>query len=203
MKEIPIVMTPENIKTILDGRKTMTRRLVRLPTTITFTGHRQPIPEGQRWELDTYKDDVAVFARMDEAGIVYDYVELKNPHGVEGDNLWVREGLYTPCEGVTFYCRDNECAGIEWRWQRRTLSPIHMPKEAARLWLRRTDNRPPERLQQITDDEAFAEGIVDIRYAGEERVAFPALWDSIHTKPGTRYADSPWVWPSGFERIER
>lgn len=198
-REIPITFTPELIEAILDGRKTMTRRLVK--------------PQPQSTEMCPVRVcvDPAAPSGYSFFSDMIGTILLKNPHGVEGDLLWVREQLvqYGGQPGQAAYHRDGRVVmpRLAWRWQKSWLSPIHMPKEAARLWLRRTDSRPPERLQEITEEDAVAEGCrgsiepVHLKYS--KRYNFQVLWDSIHSKPGTRWADNPWVWPDGFERIER
>lgn len=80
------------------------------------------------------------------------------------------------------------------------LDPKTMSQWASRLHLKLTVR--PERLWDITDDEALAEGIRDIRCAGEERSWFPDLWDSIY---GQKYpwSSNPWVWRYGLEEVWR
>ena len=86
---------------------------------------------------------------------------------------------------------------------------IHMPKEAARIWLKVTDVRV-ERLQEITSEQICREG-VEVEYPhvlnGEEkRYAFSRLWDSTIKKSDLdRYGwnASPWVWVIEFERCEK
>ena len=86
---------------------------------------------------------------------------------------------------------------------------IHMPKEAARIWLKVTDVRV-ERLQEITSEQICREG-VEVEYPhalnGEEkRYAFSTLWNSTIKKADLdRYSwdANPWVWVIEFERCEK
>lgn len=86
---------------------------------------------------------------------------------------------------------------------------IHMPKEAARIFLRVTNVRV-ERLQEITSGQICKEGVeVEDPYVlnGEEkRYAFSNLWDStIKESDLDRYGwnANPWVWVIEFERCDK
>lgn len=122
-----------------------------------------------------------------------------------GDILWVRETWapkrYQP-ERI-YYKADNELGSLvnvdKWR------PAIFMPRAAARIFLRVTDVRV-ERLQDITEDDATAEGL-RIGIGGEPyfscRDAFVALWNSINAKRGYGWDTNPWVWVISFERCEK
>ena len=108
---------------------------------------------------------------------------------------------------IYYYKADGELRPKGWRG---TWHPsIHMPKEAARIWLKVTDVRV-ERLQEITSEQICREG-VEVEYPhvlnGEEkRYAFSRLWDSTIKKSDLdRYGwnASPWVWVIEFERCEK
>jgi len=79
------------------------------------------------------------------------------------------------------------------RWR----SPRFMPAWAARSHALIVSVRP-ERVQEITDDEALSEGFIDIRYAGEERKLFIDLWNSLH--PGS-WERNDWVWRIEMEKL--
>ena len=99
--------------------------------------------------------------------------------------------------------------GTKMKYENGMLFGIHMPKEAARIWLKVTDVRV-ERLQEITSEQICREG-VEVEYPhvlnGEEkRYAFSRLWDSTIKKSDLdRYGwnASPWVWVIEFERCEK
>lgn len=84
---------------------------------------------------------------------------------------------------------------------------IHMPRWASRITLEITDIRC-QRLQDIPTADVWAEGIEEVRYAGDEHgnlrgsvlEDYRALWDSI-AKPGTLWSDNPWVWAISFKRV--
>lgn len=209
----PILFNTEMVRAILDGRKSCTRRIV------------NPQPQGRlcytfaggdcgTWG---YPSKTAYENWGDEYKLPEDITdeELKrrwNPPYHTDDILYVREtwskGLeryiyradYSDTE--KFYQGGKE---IEMKWH----PSIHMPKEAARIWLKVTDVRV-ERLQDITSKQICKEGIeVEEPYVlnGEEkRYVFSRLWDSTVKKSDLdRYGwdANPWVWVIEFERCER
>lgn len=95
----------------------------------------------------------------------------------------------------------------EWR------PSIHMPKEAARIWLKVTDVRV-ERLQDIDGVSVLAEGIdngksntaMEKRWENMQREAFKTLWNSTIKKQDIGIYDwnaNPWVWVIEFEQCEK
>ena len=72
------------------------------------------------------------------------------------------------------------------------MSPIHMPRWASRITLE-VVNVLVERLQQISEQDAKAEGV-------ESVAEYAALWDSINGVGS--WAENPWVWVLCFHRIE-
>lgn len=193
----PILFNTEMVRAILDGRKTCTRRLVRfLPG------------ENPRW-TGYIRDGLMLYNGRNESCII------KVPYQ-PGETLYVREtwcGLPVNEAGhmrghtIYYYKADGELRPKGWRG---TWHPsIHMPKEAARIWLKVTDVRV-ERLQEITSEQICREG-VEVEYPhvlnGEEkRYAFSRLWDSTIKKSDLdRYGwnASPWVWVIEFERCEK
>jgi hypothetical protein len=193
----PILFNTEMVRAILDGRKTCTRRLVRfLPG------------ENPQW-TGYIRDGLMLYNGRNEPCII------KVPYQ-PGDTLYVREtwcGLPVNEAGhmrghtIYYYKADGELRPKGWRG---TWHPsIHMPKEAARIWLKVTDVRV-ERLQEITSEQICREG-VEVEYPhvlnGEEkRYAFSTLWNSTIKKSNlNRYGwdANPWVWVIEFERCEK
>jgi len=188
MAEKPILFNTEMVKAILGGRKTQTRRVIK------------PVALGMIYE---------------------DSSPARKPPYHVGDILWVRETwckwwlphgewryIYkaTSPHGNTAPAMpdsDDEPFTMPWR------PSIHMPKEAARLFLLVTSVRI-QRLQEITSGEAVAEGIKsNLRNpseAADALIAFEELWNST-IKPADlpRYGweANPWVWVIEFERINR
>lgn len=129
----PILFNMEMVQAILEGRKSCTRRLVK------FLPGKNPNWTGY------IKDGLMLYNGRNEPCI-------KNPPYQPGDILYVRE---TWCKlpimknGTAFFYRaDGDLRPIE--WQGKWRPSIHMPKEAARIWLKVTDVRV-ERLQFEND----------------------------------------------------
>ena len=153
MSEKPILFNTEMVRAILDGRKTQTRRLIKPQPPCTL----KKMTEGQRageWHL--YQDSPMMNPTTNSPwGAQY------SPQYHPGDILWVREtwnGLKTGNEKFghhkTFWYKADEKDGNpddKWR------PSIHMPRAAARLFLRIIDVRT-ERLQDMTEEDAICEG---------------------------------------------
>ncbi len=193
----PILFNTEMVRTILDGRKTCTRRVIKLPKNM---GGR---PVGKSGDI----------------GFIYPGGIKRPPYQV-GDVLYVRETWYyeshieNRTEGepdlpsgryANRYVYKADCPdypvniGVgEHGWK----PSIHMPKEAARIRLKVTDVRV-ERLQDMTDDDAEAEGCFDYTSTA---LGFPDVWDSTIKKSDIdRYSwqANPWVWVIEFKRCEK
>lgn len=201
----PILFQTDMVKAILESRKTQTRRIVK------------PQPAGAHTVLDC-EDNIWYFmcGHIDKHALT-DWTEaVICPHRV-GDILWVRE-TWLPTEyGYVYKNAENACAGNpKWR------PSIHMPKEAARIFLEVTEVRV-ERVNDITEEDAIKEGIARHGVGNGECYAggcyngdfnkscgvcdvpkreFSKLWDSINLKRGYGWETNPWVWVIEFERTE-
>lgn len=197
----PILFNTEMVRAILDGRKTCTRRIVRPPYFVDGD-------ENDKRSLITLRTATKNSSLYRQIG------QMPYPDAPYRmcDILYVRE---TWCKGLERYIyradysdtekfyRDGE--EIEMKWH----PSLHMPKEAARIWLKVTDVRV-ERLQDITSEQIGREGVeVEYPYVlnGEEKIyAFSNLWNSTIKKSDIdRYGwdASPWVWVIEFERCEK
>lgn len=197
----PILFNTEMVRAILDGRKTCTRRIVRPPYFVDGD-------ENDKRSLITLRTATKNSSLYRQIG------QMPYPDAPYRmcDILYVRE---TWCKGLEryiyradysdtekFYRNGKE---IEMKWH----PSRHMPKEAARIWLKVTDVRV-ERLQDITSEQIYREG-VEVEYPhvlnGEEKIyAFSNLWNSTIKKPDIdRYGwdASPYVWVIEFERCEK
>ena len=199
----PILFNTEMVRAILDGRKSCTRRVVKgfIPNNVVW-GYTAFTPKGCISCRGTFADG-------------YGEKFFKLPCK-PGDILYVREtwcALPVNEAGhmrghcVYYYRADGELRPEGWRgkWH----PSIHMPKEAARIWLKVTDVRV-ERLRDITLEQIGREG-VEVEYPHvlnkeEKRYAFSTLWNSTINKSDLdRYGwdASPWVWVIEFERCEK
>lgn len=200
---LPILFNTDMVRAILDGRKTVTRRLSKLPKYIKL----------QDDGLYTLFADGTCYENQHMEELV-DY--LKPPYQ-PGDILYVRE-TWSPVFVVPrrylykVECKEAENLPIKWH------PSIHMPKEAARIWLKVTDVRV-EQLKECGNGWCLGiekEGVVtpqspilyinDDRYHDALREEFQKLWDSTIKKSDIdRYGwdANPLVWVIEFERCEK
>lgn len=129
-----------------------------------------------------------------------------NPPYHTDDILYVRETWKKAPNGYYYYedWKRNDIADIT-KWK----PSIHMPKEAARIWLKVTDVRG-ERLQEITIDGIRNEGLSSMAvHSGDMEIALKEwenLWNSTIKKSDLDsygWEANPWVWVIEFERCEK
>lgn len=195
MTERGMIFNGEMVRAILDGRKTQTRRPVN-PSTANLLDLQGQYPHKK--------------------------YNISCPFGAIGDRIWVRETwaeagasapdlkLYRanyPAHVPTHY--ENVPPAQDVRW----TPSIHMPRWASRILLEITDVRV-ERLNDISEEDARAEGIIDggCLNCGEPEPcgcanpepdatdAFAYLWQSIYGQEN--WNANPWVWVIEFNRIE-
>ena len=193
----PILFNTEMVRAILDGRKGATRRIVKgfIPDDAVW-GYTAFTPKGYISCRGTFADG-------------YGEKIFKLPCET-GDILYVRETWKKAPNGYYYYedWQKDDIADVT-KWK----PSIHMPKEAARIWLKVTDVKI-ERLQDVTEDGAKAEGAIDNRgfiHSPENeynrihtaREHFAEIWNSTIKKSDIdRYGwkANPWVWVIKFER---
>ena len=196
MKERPILFSGPMVRAILEGRKTQTRRVVKPQPPTAFVTVRVEDGTQFSWCLRNQ----SAFDLPESAA---DWLTLRCPYGVPGDRLWVRETWGscttngTVCSGyrADVALRPEIEAGVD-RWR----PSIHMPRWASRLLLEVKAVRV-ERLQEISEDDAFAEGISGGDWLGNPVGTYRELWDSINAKRGHSWESNPWVWVVEFERV--
>lgn len=205
----PILFNTEMVRANLDGRKTCTRRLVKfLPgENPQWTGY---IKDGLM--LYNGKNELCIRKAPYQPGDIlyvretWERFECWNCDGDENGKCpkEPKKSVLDKTCGCYMYRATDEING-DAKWH----PSIHMPKEAARIWLKVTDVRV-ERLQDITSEQICREG-VEVEYPhvlnGEEkRYAFSALWNSTIKKADLdRYGWSanPWVWVIEFEPCKK
>jgi len=205
--EIPILFSTPMVQAILANRKTMTRRTRNLEEINNNPG---------QWEFVETVGRSALFQNKKTGELRY----IRCPYGQPGDILWVRETWYKnyPHEyGRYWYRADGEeidmptiyggtaiygkADGLKWR------PSIHMPREAARLFLTNKKVRV-ERLWDISEEDALKEGSrPGDKYGGENstpaltsRQSFMWLWQRLNAKRGYGWDKNPYVWVVEFER---
>ena len=196
----PILFNSDMVRAILDGRKTVTRRVVK------------PQPPNAHDILDFDEEDNSFdfLCGMitDNRCIDFAYT-VKAPYR-PGDILYVRETFCRqPSKEYPFVYKASVETPVAWQW----CPSIHMPLEAARIFLRVTEVRA-ERLQDITEDQAQAEGVKGWMIATDRdwdknpnhRIAFLHVWNQTIKKGDFAlysWDANPWVWVIEFERISR
>ena len=212
----PILFNTEMVRAILEGRKSCTRRIIKgfIPKDAQF-GYTAFTPHGS----------ISCRGVFENEG--YGEKFFKLPYQI-GDILYVREtwhkytkrvGEGESCHLAEFYgykasIANSEDANEPWR------PSIHMPKEAARIFLRVTNVRV-EQLQDITEDGFIAEGIYASNCRGcnatfgcdvcpdegyNEFDKFMEIWDSTIKKSDIDHYGwqaNPWVWVNEFERCKK
>ena len=216
----PIIMSTEDVRAVLDGRKTMTRRVIK------------PRHGG---DLEVHSDIAGTPRLSERCG---DRCRGLIPPYEVGDVLWVRETFARHNKGVAYKADSDQrkIKILKGFWE----PPLHMPREDARLFLRVTDVRV-ERVQGITERDAIREGIIYTDFgmnedmgklsvdggetfhelkprhypgyhAGEAtnpsqcvytaRSAFDGKWDARNAKREYGWDSNPWVWVIEFEKCD-
>lgn len=246
MRELPILFSAPMVRAILDGRKTVTRRVVKPQPTLETTSWQRDHGGSGKW--------MAQGPAPATGGTRQTMPWSPCPYGQPGDRLWVRETFAlehavehdqeppfadgrpvrrrdepgearwvqphyratdpTPELSYEFGC-SNKCPEnephVHWK------PSIHMPRWASRITLEVTGVRV-ERLQDITEDQARAEGadenvlpLIKVQASSpmaarpavyrDHRDIFSALWESINGAGS--WDANPWVWLVEFNRIEQ
>ena len=183
---LPILFNMEMVRSILDGRKSCTRRIIK------------PQPQGY---FEVSEEPLYIYDTDGKQGKI-------TPPYQPGDILYVRETWKQAPNGYYYYedWQRSDIADIT-KWK----PSIHMPKEAARIWLKVTDVRA-ERLQEITAERALLEGTDKYIHLNGKfdknaiLTSFMGIWNSTIKKSDfDRYGwdTNPYVWVIEFERCEK
>ena len=208
MKETGVIFNTAMVQADLDGRKTNTRRTRGLEKINQYP---------DQWLCDGKMNDNGLFTFASDQ--FHKEIDVKCPYGQPGDLIYVRETWKPELvnrEGKAYsyyYLADNPQAKST---VNKFKPSIHMPKEAARIWKKIISVRP-ERLQDISNEDAIAEGIrcKTCRISGETGYlapnrtdnakfesavkAFKSLWRSINGPDS--WEANPWVWRIEYEII--
>lgn len=201
MKETGIIFCGSLVPKLLDGTKTVTRRLVRFP-------------QGSEFVQDA-AGKLALTRFVDHT-----HVRLPCPYGRPGDLLYVKE-TWRPSigeHGTCYAYRATETHACgkpvpdEVQPYEKWRSPRFMPKAAARVWLELGSVRA-ERLQDITEADTLEEGMngrfcdstsgaLCDGYGNTTRDQFARLWDELNYAKAP-FDSNPFVWRLEFRRVDR
>jgi hypothetical protein len=180
MKERPILFSAPMVRAILDGTKTQTRRIIK-----DLGGDNDwgcPCPFFINGITSTAFFDAGEDVRL-------------CPYGYPGELLWVRE-TFCPAH----YKAGANQADLDWLRERgmRWKPSIHMPRSASRITLEIVSVRV-ERLNDISEDDAKAEGVTILGGCKTYKQEFELLWNQIHGN----WNSNPWVWVIEFRDLWR
>lgn len=216
MRTLPILFNTEMVQALLAGRKTCTRRVIKLPDNMTGrpvgNSGNSSNPLGFFYiggiKRPPYQPGDILYVRE-----TWERFECCNCEGDERGNCpkEPKKSVLDKTCGCYMYRATDEISG-DAKWH----PSIHMPKYAARIWLKVTDVRV-EQLQEITEAEAILEGAIDNRafihspdneydHIHTAREHFIDIWNSTIKKSDTdKYGwnANPWVWVIEFERCEK
>lgn len=209
----PILFNTEMVRAILDGRKTCTRRILKHDVeSILNSPYHKKHPEVEDRQIISklcqppYQPGDILYVRETFAWCpCWDCGLDTEPGGCRHQTDKIYKEKEYGCYMYRASCEDNEYPSAD------TWHPsIHMPKEAARIWIKVTDVRV-ERLQEITSQGAWKEGArCSCLYPGTDcagnKNAFIEIWNSTIKKADLdRYGwnANPWVWVIEFERCEK
>lgn len=188
MAEKPILFSAPMVRALLDGTKTQTRRVVKLPE---GTSHVHVDPGGTVFGPGPYI--IATLASGEG------HPRIRCPYGKPGDRLWVREAFAPRYfdDGKPGYRADWDGRAADLVREPKWKPSIHMPRELSRITLEITDVRV-EGLQDISDEDARAEGCQP--HPLTSVLAFAELWESINGKGA--WKTNPFCWAISFKRVE-
>ncbi|WP_411835677.1 hypothetical protein ACLBNB_20105 [Pseudomonas chlororaphis subsp. aurantiaca] len=214
IKERPILFSAPMVRAILEGRKTVTRRVMKFQpgagASVTVERYCPTITDRHGYE----QPGSEVFGAWWQDG----ECSCKSPYGQPGDRLWVRETHADIGCRLTYRADTDDGAHCQ---VKKWTPAIHMFRRDSRILLEITDVRV-ERLQDINEEQAQAEGVEKITLqkgwpqAGKEMWAgyenskrayldtavesFGSLWSSINGIES--WNANPWVWVVEFRRVQ-
>ena len=214
VKERPIIFSTDMVRAILDGRKDQTRRVMKPQPT--------KIPDDcDQSEAEYWWSSAALRSMVRIGGWELAPLHTCCPYGQVGDHLWVRETHYKwtglgnpPTDFIQDRCYSDNYQ-FESLWSGAilvTVPSIFMPRWASRINLEITGIRV-ERVQEITEDDATAEGSPSFFLTSAidgkpfdtviPSFWFETLWDTINAKRGYGWDVNPWVWVIEFKNLQQ
>jgi len=204
MRERGIIFNAEMVRAVLEGRKTQTRRIMKVQPESNQLGLLRITDSTNRSYIGKY--------HWAESNATGNHVRSKLfacPYGAVGDRLWVRETWAEaggsapelqlhranyPAHVPSHYENVPPAESIRWR------PSIHMPRWASRITLEITGVRV-ERLQDISEEDAKAEGApTECCVIGDKHfLGFRSLWRSINGEES--WQANPWVWKLSFKLV--
>lgn len=218
MKERGMIFNGEMTRAILDGRKTQTRRIMKVQPSEDFTPMNMALETDYkaRWYTPGIvdKDGYLQPASKEVFGVSNENEGYSCPFGAVGDRIWVRE-TWNKYGGLLTYRADHDWID-DMRKQTvctaRWVPSIHMPRWASRILLEITNVRV-EQLNVISERDAQAEGVAKLQggfwqhyqpgwtqHQLSARGSFVTLWKSIYGEES--WNSNPWVWVIEFKRLE-
>jgi hypothetical protein len=235
MKERGMIFNGEMVRAILDGRKTQTRRPIKWrQTRATEIAERE---DGSKWPWSEDAENVCDYWHPCPFGAVGDRIWVRETWAILGNE----DGCCIDWEEKICKADERSAARIyrasceqrprnyglwsipddadwkphtkDYQYEGAWRPSIHMPRWASRILLEITDARV-ERLNNISEEDARAEGIIDggCVNCGESEPcgcdhpqpdatdAFAYLWQSIYGQEN--WDANPFVWVIQFERVE-
>nr|DAM38452.1 MAG TPA: ASCH domain protein [Caudoviricetes sp.] len=222
-----MIFNGEMVRAILDGRKTQTRRIMKVQPSDGF----HPTHNGYDLDLNAHwytpgvvdKNGYLQPAKKDVFGVADENEVYTCPFGAVGDRIWVREAFQGPLVSEEFleeyraypekfenpeyceYAADGgprpEYCDLDDNLRHGWRPSIHMPRWASRLMLEITGVRV-ERLQAITLGDICKEigcGLYDFRPATYGFQVWEDLWKSIYGEEN--WQANPWVWVIEFKVV--
>lgn len=207
----PILFSTEMIKALMNGTKTQTRRVAKVPETAYCK------QGGLVWYDPEQNQETKRCPRYQPGDILW----VRETWAQSNRSMWPDSILYQSGDIWTlykagfalYYDRHEVCklhnereypSGKQITWR----PSIFMPRAVARIFLRVTGVRA-ERVQDISEDDARAEGISENEILSlgctpndPYRCAYSGLWDSINFKRGYGWDTNPWCWVYDFEQID-
>lgn len=212
----PILFNTDMVKAILDGRKTVTRRLV-MPHN-RRKAKEQVYTQGNGLWIDSSTDNGDKEGHIKDYSISscwmsYSWYVEKYADYKPGDILYVREKWCRNKKIEEYYYAANRKRGVDAPYGLKWCPSIHMPKEAARIWLM-VKNVRPERLCNMKLDDFLSEGVYIHPEAFNDpenaymqaRNEFIAIWDATIPKGQQNlygWTANPWVWAIEYEQCEK